>query len=93
MRILLSAIDIHSNYKAYEAAVSAIVSQIISLSSMKYAIVIIRGLVSQLQNNDMAVLAVLANVYLFSGLIFDPTYSDLESIYEELKKASQKINQ
>ena len=53
--------------------------------------VIIRGLLSQIRNNDMGIFVVLANLYLFSGLIFDPTFAELDTIYEEFTNISKRV--
>ena len=91
MLILISAIDINLEYNYYGHTVTRIISLIISLSSLKYAMVIIRGLLSQIRNNDMGIFVVLGNLYLFSGLIFDPTFAELETIYEEFTNISKRV--
>ena len=82
LKLIVQQIDFSIQYGGYSATITTIITQLINLSSPKYALVIIRGFAVQIESNPMGKFVVLSNLYLFSALFHSSTFVDLECAYE-----------
>ena len=84
---LSSTID----YNIYKDAVSAIINQIVGLSSLKYSVVILRGFLFKLEEHKFSKFIILSHLYIYTSLLFDPTLEDIKNLYIEFKQLSNQI--
>lgn len=71
------AIDPSLNYEQYSHIVTHIFTQMLTHSSHKYVMVILRSLLQRLKDYDFNKYIILTHIYLFAPLLFDPTLKDL----------------
>ena len=78
-----------SPYHLYKESISTIINQMIALSSLKYSVVLLRGLICKLAQHTFSKFIVLSNMYAFGALLFDPTLEDLKALYREFKEVAK----
>ena len=92
LKLIIQQIDINLQYSIYSETITAIITQLINTSSLKYALVIIRGLLAQLYSNSIGRFIVLSNLYLFAALFYDSTFGDLVCFYEQFVQSRKQIS-
>jgi hypothetical protein len=84
------AIDPSLIYEQYSQIITHIFTQMLTHSSHKYVMIILRSLLQRLKDYDFNKFILLTHIYLFAPLLFDPTLKDLVESYQEFNHSAKE---